>query len=387
MKTEVSAAEKFVFSNQWQQRLLRHTAFWLMWLIFHGVIYGSYWRNLPPSPQSSLVEVVARSLAISFSEALMFMPTHFFLSYSIIYFLIPRYLFKRQYAKLLVGFIVLLVLAACLSHLTAITLIKGYRTSIGLPNGTNTILFGLMAGLRGSNTVAGFAAAIKLIKYWYLKNEENQQLEKEKLQAELQSLRNQLHPHFLFNTLNSLYSLTLQNSSKAPQMIVRLSELLRYVLTESRKTSVELARELGLINNYVELEKIRFGERLNVTIHVEGSIEDVQVTPLLLLPFLENSFKHGIRSRVDDAWISIYITVTEGELLFKMVNSKSKGETLMLPSTGIGLQNIRRRLQLLYPRQHELRVTEGGDTYVVTLRIQIRNAKKIPNGRPYVEAL
>lgn len=363
--------EKFVFSKEWGYRISRHLVFWLAWLLFHGIIYGSFWRGGSYSFQDSLWETITHSYFISFTEALIFMPAHLFLSYGIIYFLFPRFLFQRKYFQLIAGFAVLIFLTATFSHLLSGTLIKEFRQSMNIPNGVNTFLFGLMAGLRGSNTVAGFAAAIKLIKVWYQKNEEAQKLEKEKLRAELDSLRNQLHPHFLFNTLNSLYSLTLHQSKQAPQMVVRLSELLRYILTDCNQPVVPLKTEIALLTNYIELEKIRVGERLDVSIRVPSDTEQYSITPLLLLPFIENSFKHGIREQAEVAWISVFVDVRDDQLQFQLVNSKSPHPDPLKISTGIGLQNVQKRLDLLYPDQYKLKLTETDDTFVVNLVVPL----------------
>ena len=364
--------ENFVFSKNWNWRLARHFSFWLAWLIFHGVIYGSFWRGGGDyTIHRTFGEAMLRAFYVSFTEALIFMPVHLFLSYSIIYFLIPRYLFTKKYFKMVLGFVALLIMTALLSHLTAITAIRAFRQSVGLAGGANPLLFGLMAGLRGSNTVAGFATAIKLIKYWYLKNEDNQQLAQEKLQAELQALRGQLQPHFLFNTLNSLYSLTLHQSPQAPQMVERLSELLRYILTECNKPLVLLQAELSLLKSYIELEKIRFGDRLNIAIDQRGDVEGYSVAPLMLLPFVENCFKHGVRNQLEPVWITLHIEVHEEKLFFKLVNGKQLGHAAPETSTGIGLSNIRKRLELIYPNRHQLKITDAEDTFIVNLTVPL----------------
>lgn len=319
----------------------------------------------------SFGEAMFRAFYVSFTEALIFMPVHMFLGYAIIYFLIPRYLFTKRYFKMVLGFMALLIVTALLSHLTAITAITAFRQSVGMAGTTNSLLFGLMAGLRGSNTVAGFAVTIKLIKYWYLKNEDNQRLAQEKLQAELQALRGQLQPHFLFNTLNSLYSLTLHQSPQAPHMVERLSELLRYILTECNKPLVPLQAELSLLKSYIELEKIRFGDRLNIAIDQRGDVEGYAIAPLMLLPFLENCFKHGVRNQLEPVWITVHQEVRQGKLFFKLVNGKQIGNVSSETSTGIGLSNLRKRLELLYPGKHQLRITDAEDTFIVSLMVPL----------------
>ncbi|MEJ0055443.1 MAG: histidine kinase [Bacteroidota bacterium] len=302
---------KFVVSNRMGYRIARHAIFWFCWLIFHTIIYGSFWK-FPGQP-----------LYAPLVEALIFMPVHIFLSYSIIYFLLPRYLFRGKYFSAITCFIVLILATALLSHIFSITFIAYFRHQVGTDAPGSSLVYGLMAGLRGSNTIAGFATAIKLVKHWYIKKRENEQLEKEKLKAELDVLKGQLHPHFLFNTLNNLYSLILQKSKDAPEVVLRLSELLRYMLTESSKNKISLTQEIAILNDYIALEQIRFGNRLDLTVNFYGNMENKMIAPLLLLPFAENAFKHGANEMLDQPWVSLDIFLDNNTLKFKLINGKT----------------------------------------------------------------
>jgi len=219
------------------------------------------------------------------------------------------------------------------------------------------------------------AASIKLFLEWYQDQQIFQQLEKDKLQAELKFLKSQIHPHFLFNILNSLYALTLKKSSKAPEVVLKLSELLNYMLYDCNSTIVPLKKEISLINDYIELEKLRYGKKLDIEINVNNKIGDHQIAPLLLLPFIENSFKHGVSKKVSDKWIKINLSILENELLLNVINSKNSkhNENEQDYTEGIGLLNVKRRLDLLYENKYYLEINESENEFEVNLQLQLTN--------------
>jgi LytS/YehU family sensor histidine kinase len=239
-----------------------------------------------------------------------------------------------------------------------------------------TFFFSFMGGLRGSMTIAGFAVAIKLIKHCYQKKIETEQLEKERVKAELEILKGQIHPHFMFNTLNSIYSLALKKSDDTPEAILKLSKLMRYILTDCTKVTVELNKEVEVLLHYIELEKSRFGSRLDISVNIKGDIDKHSIAPLLLLPFLENSFKHGANEMIEQAWITLDLQINETALRLKLINGRAIDHNNP-NSMHMGLQNVKKRLQLLYPNAHELRITEDADTFVVSLAIELGSIKLI----------
>jgi len=361
MASELIQMEKFlsdlVLSNKVSYRLGRHCLFWGMCVVFFGTIYGGFWRA---------------SNIYAFVEAIIFLPMHMFLSYMIIYFLLPRYLFRGKYLSLLIGILILILITALLSYQISYWIIAPLREGFGLPVDSKGFFYGIMAGLRGSNTVAGFATAIKLVKYWYFKKEENELLEKMKLKAELEVLKGQLQPHFLFNTLNSLYSLILQQSKYAPEVVVKLSDLLRYILTESTKHKILLTQELSILKNYIQLEQIRFGHRLDLSINIYGDLENKLIAPLLLLPLIENAFKYGAREMLEKSWISLDIGITGNQLKLKLINGKAatQQENASL-SSGTGLLNLQKRLSLIYPEKYDLRILNDIESFTVNLQLEI----------------
>ena len=283
-------------------------------------------------------------------------------------FLFPKYLSKDQYFHLIIGVLITIIFTALLSHLVAQTLVTQFRHSVGLrPPGSN-IFYGLMAGLRGAITVGGFAVAIKLAKIAYFKKIEIEQVAKEKLKAEISFLRGQLQPHFMFNTLNSLYASALKESPKTAHAILRLSDLLRYTITESEKVSTDLTKEINMLHDYCQLQQIRFVDRIHISWQVHGDANNKKIAPLLLLPLAENAFKYGTDELLEEGWISFNIEIGEDEFTFKVINGKAEGRK---SSTGIGLQNIKKRLALLYPKAHELIVHDDAEVFRCILHIKL----------------
>ena len=220
-------------------------------------------------------------------------------------------------------------------------------------------------------TIVGLALAIKLLNNWYLKQQETVQLSREKINAELQLLKSQVHPHFLFNTLNNIYSFILNRSPRAPEMIKKLSTLLNYILNECDRPLVPLSKELSLIRDYMELERIRYGDKLSMNMHIQGNASGKMISPLLLIPFVENSFKHGTSRMLTHPWVNLDIAIEDRSLNFKISNNKPEQSNEPVNKKGIGLNNVKKRLQLLYPGTHSLFITENEMSYDVIMKVSL----------------
>ncbi|MBK8805311.1 MAG: histidine kinase [Bacteroidales bacterium] len=191
----------------------------------------------------------------------------------------------------------------------------------------------------------------------------------EKLKTELTFLKTQINPHFLFNVLNSIYSLSLKKSDKVPEIILKLSEMMRYMLYESEVNKVSLDKEIDYINNYISLQKLRVFENCTITFSVSDNTNGVTIAPMILIPFVENAFKHGI-SHTDDSPIDISLERKDSKLLFTVKNKLHKN--LHTDKTGgIGIQNVKRRLELLYPDKHKLEIVELDNNFVVSLHLKL----------------
>lgn len=214
------------------------------------------------------------------------------------------------------------------------------------------------------------AAAIVIFKKWYLDELANKKLAEEKVAAELSFLKSQIHPHFLFNTLNNLYALTLIKSDKTPEIVLKLSDLLDYMIYNSNEEFVSLTKELEILNSYIELEKMRYNERLDLKYEIKGDVNGHRIAPLILLPFIENSFKHGASNDRANPVIDIELSIDPAFLTMKVTNSKpSDGIDDESVARGIGLKNVKRRLELLYPEKHELQIIPGEKQFEIRLKL------------------
>ena len=199
---------------------------------------------------------------------------------------------------------------------------------------------------------------------------ETVQLKSEKLEAELNFLKSQISPHFLFNSLNNIYTLTFFDAKLAGDSVLRLSEMLRYLLYECNAERVPIARELIYLKNYIALFELKEEEKLNIQLDMSKVDEQVLIAPLLLTPFIENAFKHSQVENVENGWITINMSADETNIQFEVSNSLPAINYEKEEGGGIGLQNIKRQLELIYPAQHDLNIEQQGDSFHVQLSIQ-----------------
>ncbi|MBZ9731443.1 histidine kinase [Salegentibacter sp. JZCK2] len=225
--------------------------------------------------------------------------------------------------------------------------------------------------------VVVLGAFIKIGRIWFEHEKYVKQLKNDQLESEIKYLRAQVHPHFLFNTLNNLYALTLKNSKKAGEVVLKLSEMLDYFLYEGNQWKVSLEKELELLGNYISLEKIRYGDRLEVTFQTEGTIEGQNIPPLLLLPFVENSFKHGASQLQSFVWIKIRTKVENNVLHFHVSNKRKKINKMENKKKGLGLNNVEKRLDLLYKGHYSLKINDQEDFFQIDLVVALNQVKII----------
>jgi len=225
--------------------------------------------------------------------------------------------------------------------------------------------------------LAGGSTAYTIISYWINQQKKNKELETQTMQSEINFLKTQINPHFLFNTLNALYALTLKKSDIAPEVVLKLSEMMRYMLYECNEKYVSLPQELTYLQNYLDLERIRHTGKVDIRMEVKGDTEHIMIAPLILITFIENAFKHGLKNRIEGGFVHIFFEVTDDRLQFRIINSKADiigpASTHNKKNSGIGLINVTRRLHLVYPVAHELKISNNPDTFEVTLTINTQN--------------
>ncbi len=328
----------------------------MFWILYYLFICAAFYSALDLHDLSFYIQLSA------------FMPVSAALVYINIYILIPVYLNRRKYFYYTLTLIIALFVMAYADQL-----IKNLYLHLGYKIYTYTSGLGFKSLFSEAVQLlylTGFTTSIKLSKDWI----QNQQLMKEKekqyLETELNFLKTQIHPHFFFNTLNNLYSLTLKKSDQAPEVVLKLSSLMSYMLYESNAAKVSLNKEITYLQNYLDLEKLRFGQRLSVSFEIEGQIDEVSIPPMILILFVENSFKHGIKNNINKIIIEISLKVHADFLFFGIKNPI--GENASKENTGIGLKNAKRRLELLYGKNYQLDISEKDNEFIVSLKMPAR---------------
>lgn len=333
-------------------------------IVAWGILLGSPFFFTGREPDSMNVSNYIRSLVAPISFMYIFYVNYFYL--------IDRYLFQKHTWKFFLSNLFLIILAIWGVHLImellppSIDRLPHPHPKRELPG---SFRFFLINGLFYL-LVAGLCVAIKMTWSWYQMESARHELEKRRVEAELQNLKSQLNPHFLFNTLNNIYSLIAFCPERAQEAVHGLSRLLRYVLYESSQPSVPLQRELDFIQNYVELMRIRLPENIKLSTDISINNPEVPIAPLLFISLIENAFKHGI-SHCNPSFIYINIQQKGQSLCCSIQNSyfPKKNKTDQSGS-GIGIPNLKRRLELLYPTSHTLSHKQQGDSYISFLEIQ-----------------
>lgn len=219
-------------------------------------------------------------------------------------------------------------------------------------------------------SIVALAVCIHIIGDYRHKQKLNQQLAASKMEAEIKLLKGQLHPHFLFNSLNNIYSLALVRSELTADSILKLTELLDYLIYRANQEKVPLSEEVELLENYIGLEQLRYDDRLQIDTDLKVAAGKIPVAPLILLPFAENCFKHGGLSDDGIFRVKVYLRADEDGLDFRIYNSKKPHRSSIATTGGIGLENIRQRLTLLYPGRHSLEIRDRNKVFEVELQIK-----------------
>ena len=285
-----------------------------------------------------------------------------------ILYLIPNYLLRK---KAIIYLVALFIFVALLSPIHVFSLLMLFKQS---PDDAEYILNNKEI-ITLINLFVGLASTLyKILSDWLIHQNEKMALESQNLQSELKFLKSQINPHFFFNTLNNLYALTLKKSDLAPEIVLRLSEMMRYMLYESNEKMVLLENEIKYVKNYLELEKLRQGDRFDIQFKLDGNANEKKIAPLLFIPFLENSFKHGLDNQIKSGFVNIDLRIKGEDLHLTIENSKPPSipaKKQEKKSGGIGLENVKRRLKLLYPNRHKLEIREKPHSFRVFLNLKL----------------
>ncbi len=315
-----------------------------------GSYFDDYWYSL----KSNLVEF----------------PIHIIIVYINIYYLIPKFILRKKYWNYILSLAMMLVLV----YLVRTGLNYLLVTKEIWPEAEDPAKFmelnHIIAVILGELYVIGFVTAIKIVIEWSIEKKRNEDLAKLQMSTELKYLRTQIQPHFFFNTLNNLYALTLQKSDNAPRLVIKLSDMMQYILYEVKSSKANLLEEINHINNFIDIERLRFKDKVEAELDITGTIDDVKVPPLLLLSFVENCFKHGMKGN-DKLKIMMSFEMLNNEYLKFTLTNNFNPDVLSVENNGIGNENAKRRLNLLFSNNYVLDTSVEGDVYKLFLKIPV----------------
>ena len=329
-----------------------HILFWSVYFIFNVIRFGSLNNDYLYSLRSNLVEF----------------PLSIIYTYFMVYFLIPKFIVKKRYTQ----FIILFILSLIIFYLVKTGLIYLFVTKNVWPEnkGFNAFTFDHIVEVTiGVLYVTAIGATIKLTYEWINEKRRNEELQKIQLRTELNFLKSQIQPHFFFNTLNNLYALVIKKSPNAPDVVLKLSEIMQYVLYDAKEGKINLLKEINYIYSYLDLEKLRYGDKVKSEIKIIGNIDDIEIPPLLFLPFIENCFKHRDTNN-DDIKVDIRFEITNNFLFFTISNTFHQPNEKK-QKHGIGIENVKRRLQLLYGENFTLKTKIKKPVFKVLLKFPI----------------
>lgn len=335
--------------------ILLHVSFWCVYLSFFVYQITSYRRR-------------EFELSEAFVHAGVHVAFHMAIAYLNYFVLLPRFLERKKPWVYLIEFVVPFIVLLFVRIQVQRYMVDGYThrehyfySTIYIVQTAATTLF-----------IVLFVGMLRFAKDWFEFEAKKKEVENEKLMAELNFLKAQINPHFLFNTLNNLYYLAYTKSDNTTEVIAKLSQMMRYMIYESNHPKVLLSREIEYMQSYVSLERLRLNNQIPIGFEVKGNPESVKIAPLILITFLENAFKHGVSGNNPKAWVNLTIELRDKECTYRVENSK-------LPSvnseagekSGIGLQNVKRRLELSYPNQYQLTVNDTADKYSIELKLTL----------------
>jgi two-component system LytT family sensor kinase len=335
-----------------------HSLFWISYYIFAALISLSIHQIYD---------------ARFYWELFTLLPPDMLLVYTNLYLLLPYLLLRKRFFL----YILAILLCIAVASLLNLTLHRLY-TRMGSPFFVHSSDFdgrNIAGQVLNSIYLLALATAVKFGKDWTAQRQQLQENQRQQIATELAFLKSQVNPHFFFNTLNNLYSLTLQKSDLAPEVVLKLSHLMSYMLYESGAALVSLDKEVSNLENYIALEQLRFGERLSLSFEIQHLEHDIRIPPLILLAFVENSFKHGMTQMTGEGRINISLQVNPDGLMFHIDNpfvpppDRVPGEEH--PPNGIGLKNVIRRLDLLYGSHYKLDLSATDGTFHVTLKLPL----------------
>ena len=358
-----------------QNWLIRYKLYHLpFWMLYNYLL----WALEVNSPMGAATTIFHSLFFIKFLFYVIFPAIAVYFN---LYFLIPRFLEKGRYTEYIIYLVITIIVCSAL-------VVPGYYITAYLSGGTVATVYGVTGPnkfyhlfkedpLRSTIACTTLAMSIKLTKNWIETQRRQQLLEKEKLETELKFLKYQFNPHFLFNSINSIFFLIHKNPDMASASLARFSELLRHQLYECNDNQIPLRKEFSYLENFIGLEKLRQNDNVQVSFEIEQlQTENWGIAPFILMTFVENAFKHVSKDTDQSNWINIKLTLANGQLDLFVANSTSRDlATNLVDYGGIGLKNVQRRLDLVYPEQYKLDIKNEENRFEVKLRLNLSDLR------------
>lgn len=370
----------FVFSDKKSHRLQRHLTFWLLWWIYFTASYYHY-------EQTGLKQIQFESWNILFlTKSVLLLSLHILACYYFTGYLLPRFLLTAKYTALTIRVLLLsllILLASYFMHAYVFTLLDSAFNLNPATRGQNIWWTSITSGLLSAPKVICAAAAIKLTKRWWIKHYEKEKLEQEKLITDLQLLKAQLHPQFLFSSLNQIYLMTRKkDNKKASALLLKLADLLSYMLYECDNKLVPLTMEIKIIKDYLVLAKARMENKLETDVAVKGDVGDKMIAPMLFLSLVEGSFSFFDYKKPESNWINLEFLVEKHEVTMKLVHGKKlEEESAPLPPTSV--ENAMKWLNYYYKDHYEFKTTVEPEMMMTSLKILFDEPSRINDKNIY----
>lgn len=336
--------------------LFLHLSFWGVYLSFFLFQLSRFWQDRPVE-WDRIITIATTTMVFTMG-----------ISYLNYFYFLPRFLQHKNIGRYLLEFSIPFILILTLRLHLERFLTDGYTHEVHFVYSSRFLIQIFSTTL----FIVIFVGMLRFAEGWFEIEAKKKEAENEKLTAELNFLKAQINPHFLFNTLNNLYYLAYTQSPNTTEVIEKLSQMMRYMIYDSNHPQVPLRKEIAYMENYISLEKLRLNNQIPIQFCVCGNPEGILIVPLIFITFLENAFKHGVSNNHPHAWINIRIELTGKECTYTVENSKLQ---VINPVTGdksgIGLQNVKRRLDLSYPDSYRLKVEDQPNRYAVELKLTL----------------
>lgn len=342
-------------------RILLHGLFWISYMLYNSFKTMAFWPDFFANFATVVFVVPFMAIAV----------------YLNFYVFIPKLFQEKRYVLYGVSVISTLIIIPLIS-------LQALRFYFGIFDLSNAIAFfyntqGYLIWFSEVALVFAITTAIKATKSWMLKERYARELEKEKAAAEISFFKQQINPHLVFNVLNSIYFAIPKSQELAQDIVMRLSDMLSHQLYDANKDWIPLHKEIEYLHNYIAIERIRQGDALHLDCQLPQDQSVLQISPILLLPFVENAFKYAPTANPSDYWVKITLTVENNQLHFQVENPFTEGQTTTRHQKGgIGIANVKNRLNLIYPKKHKLRISQEDNTWKVDLMMELSELENQP---------